>query len=49
MDCLQGKCLVASRARFGRWSHFKLGWALELAEKAMEEIEADPRRLLDRC
>ena len=39
--------LSGKAAKIADWSLFRMGWVLELVEKAMEEIVADPRRALD--
>ena len=39
---LTGKC-----SKIDGWSMYKLSWVLDLVEKAMEEIVADPEKLLD--
>ena len=39
--------LSGKTSKLTGWSLYKMGWALELVEKAMEEIVADPKRALD--
>lgn len=39
--------IAGKASKLKGWSYYKVGWALELVEKAMEEVVADPSRLLD--
>ena len=39
--------LSGKTCKLAGWSLYKMSWVLELVEKAMEEIEEDPSRLLD--
>jgi hypothetical protein len=39
--------LSGKTSKLAGWSLYKMGWVLELAEKAMQAIEESPERLLD--
>ena len=39
--------LSGKTSKLAGWSLFKMGWVLELVEKAMQAIEEDPKHLLD--